>query len=344
MENAKSSCQNIENIAWLDAGRVFAMFAVVLLHVSARNVAEFKVGSVPWWVGNIYDSSTRWSVPVFVMISGALLLRESYNETYRSFYVKRFRKLLAPLVFWSITYIVINQKINDKEFSFIVAIKDILTGSPYYHLWFIYMILCLYAVTPLIKKMIKNLDNRDMILLIIVSFVLACSTNAFKFVFGDSRTPFITTFLSYVPYFLCGKIIYSNRIEINKYKLNLVFIFLVILCSIGTYITSVKYGQSKGLYFYDYLSLTTVPTSICIMLLIKQVKIENVHILKQAAMTSLGIYLIHPIFLIILGKYYLYQNSYIYFIVLPAIAIAIAFISMVVTKLILFFPYLRRVV
>src|SRR5216117_2766854 len=64
-----------EDLLWIEQARGAAALAVVILHVSAgvvRGVSD--VTSAAWWIGNIVDSAMRWCVPVFVMISGALLL------------------------------------------------------------------------------------------------------------------------------------------------------------------------------------------------------------------------------------------------------------------------------
>ena len=62
--------------AWMDAARVVAIVAVVLIHVLAPTVEGrgVAVGSAPWWVADVLNSANRWCVPVFLMISGALAL------------------------------------------------------------------------------------------------------------------------------------------------------------------------------------------------------------------------------------------------------------------------------
>ena len=63
-------------IFYIDLLRAVACLCVVMLHVSAAYV--FKgVGSRDFWVGNLVDSASRAGVPLFVMISGALMLDEN---------------------------------------------------------------------------------------------------------------------------------------------------------------------------------------------------------------------------------------------------------------------------
>lgn len=89
---------------WFNNARVIAILAVVLLHVSSRVVMWSELGSNDWWYANLYDSLVRWCVPVFVMISGALLLSPEKAEPLGLFYKKRASRILFPLVFWSLFY------------------------------------------------------------------------------------------------------------------------------------------------------------------------------------------------------------------------------------------------
>ncbi|MDQ6971139.1 MAG: acyltransferase family protein, partial [Mariprofundaceae bacterium] len=82
---------------WLDNSRVLAVFAVILVHVSDGFVSHYPMGSEYWWIGNIYDSAVRWCVPVFVMISGALLLDPAKHENLNTFYRKRFSRICIPI-------------------------------------------------------------------------------------------------------------------------------------------------------------------------------------------------------------------------------------------------------
>ena len=54
--------------------RVLASFGVIILHIAAKKFLSLSVYSNEWQVLNFYDSIVRWTVPVFVMISGALFL------------------------------------------------------------------------------------------------------------------------------------------------------------------------------------------------------------------------------------------------------------------------------
>lgn len=65
-------------IVHMDVVRVIACFAVIMIHSSAPYVIE-NFGSLNFWIGNIFDGLARIGVPLFVMVSGALMLDEKYN-------------------------------------------------------------------------------------------------------------------------------------------------------------------------------------------------------------------------------------------------------------------------
>lgn len=65
-------------IVYMDVLRVIACFSVIMIHSSARYVVK-DIGSFNFWVGNIFDGLARIGVPLFIMISGALMLDKNYQ-------------------------------------------------------------------------------------------------------------------------------------------------------------------------------------------------------------------------------------------------------------------------
>jgi surface polysaccharide O-acyltransferase-like enzyme len=65
------SNRSSDYLIWADALRVLAAVAVVVMHVSATALKQSDC--FDWWIGNIFVSLSQWGVPIFIMISGALL-------------------------------------------------------------------------------------------------------------------------------------------------------------------------------------------------------------------------------------------------------------------------------
>ena len=94
-EKINDRTMNQRNINF-DFLRVIASIAVVWLHVSSTVVIKNPdVHGLTWWVGSFANAFSRWCVPLFVMVSGALLLSESSNDAVSVFYKKR----AVPVVF-----------------------------------------------------------------------------------------------------------------------------------------------------------------------------------------------------------------------------------------------------
>src|SRR5690606_15327951 len=80
--------------------RVTACFMVIFLHVAAIGFHDFVPG---WWASNVYDSLLRSCVPLFLMLTGALLLRK--EEPLHDFFSRRFSRIVPPFLFWSFFYL-----------------------------------------------------------------------------------------------------------------------------------------------------------------------------------------------------------------------------------------------
>ena len=131
VKSLKNYISNLRNIA---------TFAVILLHVTAPFVLKFnKISFASWQLANLLDSMLRFGVPVFVMISGAVLLDRS--EPLNIFLGKRLKRIFLPFLFWSIVYFIFIYAGNFQKFSISqlaqILTDKLLTGT-YYHLWYIY--------------------------------------------------------------------------------------------------------------------------------------------------------------------------------------------------------------
>lgn len=123
--------------------RNIATFAVILLHVTAPFVLQFnKISFASWQLANLLDSMLRFGVPVFVMISGAVLLDRS--EPLSTFLSKRLKRVVLPFLFWSLVYFIFVYAGSFQKFSTLQLLQTLmnkLLKGTYYHLWYVYMIL-----------------------------------------------------------------------------------------------------------------------------------------------------------------------------------------------------------
>ncbi|ATN00183.1 hypothetical protein CRN77_10800 [Proteus vulgaris] len=323
-------------ILWADNLRSISILAVVLLHVSSGFVGDISIssdlyGSKSWWAGNIYESISRWCVPSFVMISGYFLLNK--KEDNLTFFHKRVKRILIPLIFWSVFFsfwMVLRYFVKGELPDVLPAlIKNWLLGQPYYHLWFLFMIPFLYLVTPILRVAFSNSSKGVLFSFIVLCFSLSMLTVIFYYIasllnMGSKVTLFTNNFLMFLGYFCLGGYICKYNIELKLVNSLLIFLLSVMATAIGSYFFTYE-------YFYSYLSITTVFSSISIFFLIKQ-SLNRKSFIGYFSGLSFGIYLIHPVFIDIisfLGKG-LIQGKINAFIYIPLATICVYLLSYLV--------------
>ncbi|TOE34567.1 acyltransferase [Vibrio parahaemolyticus] len=334
---------------WLDNSRVIAVFAVVLIHVAMGVVLTNDIGTEYWWIGNVYDSISRWCVPVFVMISGALLLDGNKQESSIIFYNKRLSKILIPILFWTVFYVlwhIVKSHILGSEVTTSGIVEKLLTGTPHYHMWYMYMIIGLYVFTPFFRKIVVNSSNQEIKQIVVISLFFSALTYAFGYIYPSGPSLFITSFLYYVPFFFLGNLIMREDYTPPKVVLWGVFLSSSVLTSVGCYILALNTDLSTGMYFYGFMSISVIPMSISAFYLLKHqtAPILNINLTKQLSILTFGVYLIHPVFLEVINFLKLGAMSFHPLISVPVITSVVFIASLTATWLLSRIPYFKKLV
>jgi surface polysaccharide O-acyltransferase-like enzyme len=107
---------NCQEIKWISGLRVMSMFSVIMLHTASPLLLQRGVFPMTDWIfADVYNAISRYCVPVFVMITGALLLHRDHQLTF--FLQKRIGNILFPFLFWSFIYIIYSVYVNRIPFS-----------------------------------------------------------------------------------------------------------------------------------------------------------------------------------------------------------------------------------
>ncbi len=285
------------NIGWISLTRVLAIVFVVMLHSAAFYYNNFNAANYGWLVGNAGNALSRWAVPVFVMISGALLLGNNKTSDYKVFYKKRFVKILIPLLVWSVFYTLIWFYQNPETATLTEGLQNIISGHPYYHMWFLYMILGLYAFTPIFNKIISIIDKKEALYVIIGLFILSSISITQKYLTNSSEPLWVYWFIQFIPYYFSGYYLSKTPINIDL-RVSLGFSLICALSIfIASYYMSITYDKTQ--YFYEPLSPLVIFMSLSVF--VSLMKWESVFS-NSLANLSLGVYLIHPFFLLAFFK------------------------------------------
>ena len=132
---------------YIDLLKVIAMVLVVVIHLCTPG---WKAGgdAFGWQVLNAYDALAHVAVPLFLMTSGAMLLSPDRALTPKTAFTKYIGRIALAFIVWSAVYAAVGYLSGDLTLT--GAVKQLVTGE--YHMWFMFIIAMLYAVTPFLQK------------------------------------------------------------------------------------------------------------------------------------------------------------------------------------------------
>ncbi|MBO3664990.1 acyltransferase [Microbacterium stercoris] len=197
----------------LDILRVIAIAGVVSIHTFGNVVVDPAVhGSARWWYAVIMDAGFVWAVPVFVMISGALILAPRQHERGPAwFYRRRLLRLAPAFVFWPIFYVVVVRVLMlGQHFSPSAWVAMFVDGKTYSQLYFLWLIVGLYAVAPVLAAFLREGGRRRALMLaacVLAATTLTWASASLLTYLGHPRPMTLislTQWVPYVGYFVAG--------------------------------------------------------------------------------------------------------------------------------------------
>ena len=345
----KNSHTIAERKLYLDLLRIIAICAVVMIHVSASYVVNPN-NLLSFTIGNICDSFSRIGVPLFLMISGSLVLDENKEFNCR----KRIFSILIPWCVWSFLYAfrftIVIPISQGKSFNVVSFFIYFITG--HYHLWYMWAIIGLYLISPILRKFVKKENKQIVAYFIVLSLIFQFSkpiiTLLFETVIRSGNLEYAHTYISknlnldffggLTTYFLAGWFL-SN---INLKKSTEIFLYVIGLCSLICIIVVTQIFPNKYSLTYSNTGLFVLFYSIAIFLLVKNLcsnkRSENRFIIGCSNL-SFGVYLIH-VFILTMVEQILPVNS----LFIPLIFLATLTISYIIIYAISKIPIAKKTV
>lgn len=272
---------NSKRFYYLDILRIIACLAVILIHTSAPFAVQ-EVGSFNYWIGHSVDSTFRFGVPVFVMISGALLLDEQYDCPPKKL-VKKIILLLVFYVFWSLLYALIYDIFVPSAKGIDINFTDFITRffSGHLHLWFIPMLIGLYLLVPVLRLFVKKENKAYIKYILWLSFIFIFIIQLIFRILSFYGVKLLKSNLFFermdialisglLPYFLLGWYLHNFQlkkgIRILAYILGAISVPMIIF---GSYAISVTGGNK--FFFYEENVIFVLFISIALFVLMKQI-------------------------------------------------------------------------
>jgi len=290
-----------EITAYLDLLRCAALYLVVLLHTISDTLANpGLVGTAVWWGCDILNSAARMGVPLFFMLSGALLLPDPRTLDPLPFYRKRLCRLLPPFLCWDIVYFLENAWLQAQAPSLRQFFVELLAlrGSKY-HLWFVYKIASIYLLLPFLKRALDHCRRREQWLLLGIILLPASVFPLVSLLPGIELDLFGPPIDGRVGFFLLGFLLAQETPPPWARRLLYAGGVLAFLLNIfGNYWLSAP-GQAN-LWFNDGCALTHFLTAGALFLLAKEhARLPSVlrRLCRRLSSLSYGVYLSHVLFL-----------------------------------------------
>lgn len=345
---------NEEHIIYLDVLRIFATVGVILIHTASNVMYSSDIFTFNWHVSNIADSSVRWCVPVFAMISGVLFLDPDRAIQIKKLYTRNMLRMITAFLFWTIIYAF--NPFSNHYFTWGRLV------SGHYHLWFLFMIAGFYMTVPLLREITKSEYMTKYFLAL--SFVFNILANTFFGVIlpcfqslGENEiitalgknydNMHMDLLLGYSFYFVLGY--YLSRRTFGR-RTYLFFCAAAVAACLVTILLTYTASVNKNAVWtswYDYLSLNTMLESIGIFLFIKNAKIrcnsKQQTWISAISRYTFGIYLVHVLILELLVQegVFISGNA---LISIPVLSIIVFLSSLVISVIINRIPGIRRFV
>lgn len=290
------------HILYLDYLRVFAALAVVAAHVTLGTMDMLAPFSWQWWGGQWLCLMCQCAVPVFVMISGALLLKPAGPmQTLRQFYGKRLRRIGIPLVFWTALYFVFRAVFDHEPVSAGYVLERIWVADPPYHTYYLFLVVWLYALTPALRVYVGRTAPRLRRRILLVLFSLASLYALVNPILWQNGRLLISFFLPYLGFYLCGHELHHGEPSGLKGRH---LVGIILLCALYTVLQAGAFidhlGRFQGRCIPGFFSLPVIVMSVGVFWAAKLMKQQQGPkeprwdgFVQGLAPATFGIYLSH---------------------------------------------------
>lgn len=287
-------------LAYADGLRVLAAFAVIVLHVSVGWLWKAPDGSADQAVLLTYDALVRWCVPLFVLLSGMFLLDPAKPLPRRKL-AGHILRVLVSLLAWGSFYAVITYGRPDGRFTasgVLEALLHVARADTHYHLWFLYMILGLYLVTPVLRAFLRGAEEGDVTWFLLLFLVFGSVLPLLAYYLPGLSIPKWLELLGvpagYMGCYLAGWYLRSRRLSPAAEG------WVYALGGAGLAFTVWQGGAVFG-----YLTPNVLFATAAVFLLFRRLLggMGPHKLLDVLSDRSFGIYLVHPFFILVLDHF-----------------------------------------
>ncbi len=294
-----------------DIIRIFAIFMVVAIHSHVAPLATNQ-GSAMWFVVMLVQTLCVIAVPLFFMVSGALLLSSDKELSVAELYKSRLPKQAIPFIVWSLVYVAARIAMGKIPLS-ASAITSLLFEPAYYQFWFMYTLLAIYMLLPVLQTLIKNCDKKKVEYILVLWFVFSIAVPLLsRYVPGFKISEHVGLVLceGYIGYFILGHYLKKYKSEVKPGTG--MFMWLAgaaatAVCAVVEFVYSQKTGSAyTGFVYQAYLTPFAALSSCGAFIFFGnrcfKLNKKATALISTASALSIGVYYIHMLALTVIEK------------------------------------------
>lgn len=311
-----SAAGGSSRISYVDNMRLFAMLGVIFVHVSAKFAGDLCADGQPlglsWHTANLLDAASRFAVPVFLMITGALLLGSDTCLSIRQVFRRRIVRVAVPLVCWTVVYILL-LALTDPQTDLKSTVFSLFSKPAAVHLWYLYALIALYLLLPFLRLIVRHASRRVLLYGLALWLVFSCLWRAAAGLFDSLSLPDYANpdiLGGYAGYMLLGWAL-ANLTRIPSRTGCLALYAAGALTTAGaTWLMTARAGELNAV-FYQYFMPNVVLMAGGVFLLFRRTGESgraDRHVsgwTARIAALSFGVYLCHMLFVELLYPQYI---------------------------------------
>lgn len=282
--------------------RIIATFFIIILHSLFASSIYFKDDMTASNVRfeQVFQNLLMWCVPVFLMITGVLLLDPDRGIPLKKLFGKYIKRMLLTLVVFTFLFQLLDYKFGLQPTLFTGWIRSLFFAKSWAHMWYLYTIIGLYLMMPLYKLVTKYREDLVPYLIAVSLLFIAVIPMFFRnFGFG------IPTATIYPVYLFIG-----YQLVHHPMKLPLSFA-LSVGCTASLILLSLHFSSEAMETYAGYASILVVGQSAGFFSLMNRIRIDADSWIRKIDQCTFGIYILHMIGIRWLMKIYGF-NPYAY--------------------------------
>ncbi|QZT36304.1 acyltransferase family protein [Halosquirtibacter xylanolyticus] len=319
----------------LDLLRVVASLMVITVHVGNVYVTGERDRVDYNFIVGLFYCSISVSVALFTFLSGGFLLAKKENSKPSYFYPSILkRRILFPTLFWSLVYVllaymeeIVEDYANISPFEPFAPLVMLLKGQPCYHLWYMFMLIGLYLMVPILMRIKCHLGESNFMTLGVLLTMFAVPLSLW------GELVWMLYFVKYLGYFILGyslKRYYQKRSKSNAKTFLLLGISIWIIKYISV-IMMVHYNFLDPLYLLNPLSPFNILQAILFYLFFLNITIKRgSKYIRKLSRYGFYVYIFHAIYVSIIRalSFKLMKCSYDPLFFIPLVTVIVYMLSL----------------